>query len=77
LSADYSDVDESLRHLEEEERTVSLQRRRLHRRIEFLQGTAAHEPGSRERLEELKVEEREISARRRALHARIDELRAA
>jgi chromosome segregation ATPase len=71
------DMDVSLQHLEEQERVISRQRRQLHRQIEFLQGTAAHEPDSRQRLEELKLEEREVSAQRRELHATIDRLRAA
>jgi hypothetical protein len=54
-----------LTQLEEEERTVSSERRRLHERIDNWGGT-----------EELIERERELSRRRRDLHAQIDDLRA-
>ena len=67
-------VDKSLEQLEEEERAVSRQRRRLHRRIAYLQGTAAREARSRALLAELVAQEGDVSARRRRLHAMIDTL---
>ena len=67
-------VDKSLEQLEAEERAVSRQRRRLHRRIEYLQGTAAREARSRALLAELVAQEGDVSARRRRLHAMIDTL---
>jgi hypothetical protein len=54
-----------LTQLEEEERTVSSERRRLHDRIDNWGGT-----------DELLEQERELSRHRRELHTRIDELRA-
>lgn len=69
-------MDESLQQLEEREHAISRQRRQVHRRIEYLQGTGAHEPGSRDQLAGLLAEEREISARRRELHATIDGMKA-
>src|SRR5262245_24367194 len=69
-------ADESLQQLEERERAISRERRQLHRRIEFLQGTGAHEEGARALLAELVVEERDISRRRRELHVQIDRVRA-
>jgi hypothetical protein len=65
-SGDWSDEDASLlAGLEEEERAVSTERRRLHDRIDNWGGT-----------DELLERERELSRHRRELHARIDELRA-
>lgn len=63
-----------LERLQEEERALSLRRRRLHERIDFLRGsgTEADDPG----LAGLLDDERDVSARRRALHERIDALRA-
>ena len=69
-------MDVSLAHLAEQERIISLTRRRIHRQLEYLQGTAAHEPETKAKLEALMIEEREISAKRRELHATIDRLRA-
>jgi hypothetical protein len=54
-----------LTQLEEEERAVSRERRRLHDRIDNWGGT-----------NELLDQERELSHRRRELHAQIDDLRA-
>ena len=70
-------MEESLQQLEERERVLSRQRRQLHRRIEFLRGTAAFEPESRRLLAELMTEERELSEARRELHLMIDRLRTA
>ena len=64
---------QELQRLEEEERTVSGRRRRLHDQMDFLRGSG--EPDVEERLAKLTEEEREISARRRELHASIDALR--
>jgi hypothetical protein len=60
------DVAKLLRELEEEERAISLRRRRVHERIAFYPETAA---------EEHHQQERELSAKRRLLHARINALR--
>jgi hypothetical protein len=54
-----------LGRLEIEERIVSEERRRLHRRIDRSPARSAH----------LHEHERELSARRKQLHRRIDELR--
>jgi hypothetical protein len=65
-SSDWDAEQEALlAQLEEEERTVSTERRRLHDRIDNWGGT-----------DELYERERELSRRRRELHERIDELRA-
>jgi hypothetical protein len=69
------DVDEVLDLLENEERSLSRQRTRLHRRIDFLHsGGYAHVDTATEmgRLREL---ERELSERRRTLHTRIEAAR--
>jgi hypothetical protein len=66
MSSDWDAEQEALlAQVEEEERTVSSERRRLHDRIDNWGGT-----------DELIERERELSRRRRELHARIDELRA-
>lgn len=59
-----------LARLEDEERTLSARRARLHTRIDFLR-----DHGDLHRLEETEAEEQVVSAERRALHERIDELR--
>jgi hypothetical protein len=69
-------MEESLHQLEEQERAISGQRRQIHRRIEYLRGTGAHDPEAVELLDGLIVTEREISQRRRELHRTIDRLRA-
>ena len=60
-------LEQLLEELEEEERAVSLRRRRLHDRL------ALYPEYGEADLAEL---ERELSQRRRELHARIDALRA-
>ena len=55
-----------LADLEEEERTISLRRRRLHDRLALYPETAT---------DDVRQQERELSARRRDLHAKIDALR--
>jgi hypothetical protein len=65
-----------LAQLEEEERALSLQRRRLQDRIDlFLGGGAPHDVAGEE-MRELRGRERELSERRRQLHDQIDLLRA-
>ena len=65
-----------LARLQEEERAVSLQRRRLQDRIDlFLGGGATHDVAGDE-LHQLRARERELSERRRELHGQIDVLRA-
>ena len=63
---------EALEQLEEEERTVSTRRRRLHDKIDFLKTTGVEEPEVAERLARLVEEEQEVSQRRRELHVLID-----
>jgi hypothetical protein len=62
--------------LEEEERRVSRERRRLHDRIDFIRGNGVHDPATFDQLATLSGQEREISDRRRAMHREIDALRA-
>jgi hypothetical protein len=64
-----------LARLEEEERLVSAQRRRVQDRIDVVLGAAGAD-GAGADLRDLRERERELSARRRDLHGRIDELRA-
>lgn len=66
---------ELLEQLDEEERTVSGRRLRLHDRIDFLKTTGVNEPDAAERLAKVEEEERELSQRRRELHAQTDALR--
>jgi predicted nucleic acid-binding Zn-ribbon protein len=61
------EIDVQLERLEEEERDISLRRRRLHDRIAIFPENAAKA--------ELERREREISKERRELHERIDDLR--
>lgn len=65
---------EELERLEDEERTVSNRRRRLHDQIDFLRASTG-QPEVEERLAKLLAEERDVSIRRRELHAAIDGLR--
>ena len=62
----YADLDPVITQLEEEERAVSLSRRRLHDRLALFPDMTGPE---------LEARERELSERRRELHAAIDELR--
>jgi chromosome segregation ATPase len=62
----YADLDARLKQLEDEERSISLQRRRLHDRLALFPDMSGPELDERER---------ELSDRRRELHAEIDELR--
>lgn len=57
--------------LDEEERLVSAERRRLQDRIDYFAGVA----DSSDELVELERKERNLSERRRELHDRIDALR--
>jgi chromosome segregation ATPase len=67
LTSDY------LHRLEAEEKRVSKLRADIHRRIEFVAGGAAAEPGQ---ITALNEQERELSERRKDLHRRIDQARA-
>ena len=67
---------EHLLELVQKEQSVSMMRRQLHRRIEFLRGTGLFDPGAPETLAQLEEQERELSARRRRLHVEIDRLRS-
>ena len=69
-------MDTSLQHLLDQERALSQKRSQLHRRIEYLHGTGAGEPGTQEMLAELVKEEQEVSASRRQLHTLIDRRRS-
>jgi len=61
-----------LGRLEQEERLLSLRRRRLHERIDFLRG----DPGGEEQLGYLVAQEHELSTRRLELHEQINGLRS-
>jgi len=67
-------IPEGLHEMKELERVVSRQRAQIHRRIEYLRGTGALEPGAGETLERLTIDEREISSHRHELHERINAL---
>ena len=67
-TSDERALDQELARLEEEERDISLMRRKLHDRLAiFPEGP---------NLVDLEAREAELSKRRRDLHKRIDELRA-
>jgi hypothetical protein len=64
--------------LEQEERRLSLKRRRLQERIDFLRGGGGgFTEQSNQQLRHLREEESMTSRQRRDLHLRIDEMRAA
>lgn len=65
-----------LARLQEEERAVSLQRRRLQDRIDLFMGGGATHDVAGDELHQLRARERELSEQRRALHDQIDLLRA-
>jgi hypothetical protein len=66
-----------LEQLEEEERALSAQRRRLQDRIDLLPGAATGTDSADEgQLRRLREQERDVSERRRAVHDRIELLRA-
>jgi hypothetical protein len=74
-----SDADEplttQLARLQEQERVLSLQRRRLQDRIDLFLGGGATDDVAGEEMRELRARERELSERRRELHDEIDLLR--
>ncbi|MFN0155661.1 MAG: hypothetical protein ACKVUT_14905 [Gaiella sp.] len=58
--------------LDEDERSMSKRRARLHDRMDFLRGGGAqHSPVASEQLRQLEDEERRLSDARRELHARL------
>jgi hypothetical protein len=67
MTNDEQRLEAELAELEEEERALSVQRRRLHDRLAIFPDYGDADLG---------VRERELSRRRRELHARIDALRA-
>jgi hypothetical protein len=68
-------VDEQLQDLLGQERALSRKRQQLHRRVEYLRGTGAHDPSALELVARLTAEEHEVSQKRRELHATIERLR--
>jgi hypothetical protein len=70
---DDGEVAARLGQLEREEHLVSVRRRRLHDRIDFLRssGNADGTPASPEQMAVLDAQEREISTKRRELHVQI------
>ena len=68
-------VDEQLQDLLGQERALSRRRQQLHRRMEYLRGTGAHDPSALETVARLLAEEREVSQKRLELHATIERLR--
>ena len=68
-------LEEQLQNLLGQERSLSRRRQQLHRRIEYLQGTAALDPTSKATVDGLIVEEQEVSLQRQEVHAEIDRLR--
>ena len=62
--------------LEQQERSLSAARRRLHDVIDFVRGESPSERSPQgEQLRHLEGKERELSTRRRTLHGLIDTLR--
>jgi predicted nucleic acid-binding Zn-ribbon protein len=77
VSSAASDLPPTLAELNEEERSISVRRRRLHDRIDFLRaGGGGPLEDVAELLASLEREEREVSAYRRELHERIELMRA-
>jgi predicted nucleic acid-binding Zn-ribbon protein len=77
VSSAASDRPPTLAELNEEERSISARRRRLHDRIDFLRaGGGGPLEDVAELLASLEREEREVSAYRRELHERIELMRA-
>jgi hypothetical protein len=69
--------DRLLEELEQEERLLSAQRRRLQDRIDLLPGAATGSGAADEaQVRTLREQERDVSERRRAVHDRIELLRA-
>jgi predicted nucleic acid-binding Zn-ribbon protein len=63
------------KELEEHERALSAERRRLQDRIDFVRATGATQSlAESDQLRHLEERERELSARRRSLHRQIDAL---
>ena len=75
-SLDPSETDSlQLLALLEEERSLSVERRTLHTRIDFVHGQGASDATTVDQLDYLLAKERLLSVRRRVLHRQIDELR--
>lgn len=67
---------EDLHELEQQERSLSAARRRLHDVIDFVRAdTPAERSPQGEQLRYLEGKERELSGRRRRLHSMIDAVR--
>jgi hypothetical protein len=59
----------------EQERLVSVERRTLHTRIDFIHGQGASDEATVDQLDYLVAKERLLSVRRRTLHHQINKLR--
>jgi hypothetical protein len=70
-----SELELALGRLEDEERALSAQRRRLQDRIDLFLGGGAPEAVAEDEMRELRQRERELSERRREVHAQIAALR--
>jgi predicted nucleic acid-binding Zn-ribbon protein len=71
------DASDPLSELERHERALSLRRRRLHDRIDFLRaGGGGDTAAVNDLIAELERQEREVSAERRRIQERVDALRA-
>ena len=66
---------QQLRALLEQERLLSVERRTLHTRIDFVHGQGASDATTVDQLDYLLAKERLLSVRRRTLHRQIDHLR--
>ena len=62
--------------LEEEERALSVLRRKVHERIDFLEALRTRNAAATAQLEAFKRSETYFSARRKQLHVEIDRVRA-
>lgn len=70
------DEQQRLDQLEQQEKSLSAARRRLHEVIDFIRGLSPSERSPQgEQLRHLEGKERELSKRRRTLHRLIDALR--
>jgi hypothetical protein len=71
-----NDIPPPLDELEQQERSLSSARRRLHEVIDFVRGLSPSDRSPQgEQLRHLEGKEKELSTRRRTLHGLIDTLR--